>query len=177
MLIKAYLKALVLQKDGSMPTQIPFDSLVLQNILEHQRELPGAMLPILHEVQEAFGYVPEEAVPSIAKALNVSRAEVHGVVTFYHHFRDKPAGHTVVQICRAEACQSLGADDLCLHAQTSLDCAFHETRADGMVSLEPVFCLGQCAVGPAIVVGDALHARVTARRFDEIMGAIFGKPL
>jgi len=175
MLFTAYVKALASQKGSSMPTQIPFDPLVLHDILERQRELPGAMLPILHEVQEAFGYIPEEAVPSIAKALNVSRAEVHGVVTFYHHFRDKPAGHTVIQICRAEACQSLGADDLCLHAQTSLHCAFHETRADGVVSLEPVFCIGQCAVGPAIVVGEVLHARVTARRFDEIMGATLGK--
>ena len=112
-------KVLASEKDNYMPTHIPFDSAALQNILERCRELPGAMLPVLHEVQDTFGYIPEEGVSVIAKALNVSRAEVHGVVTFYHHFRDKPAGHTVVQICRAEACQSLGADDLCLHAQTS----------------------------------------------------------
>lgn len=158
-----------------MSMQIPFDLSALQAILERCRDLPGAMLPLLHEVQDTFGYVPAEAVPAIAKALNVSRAEVHGVITFYHHFRDQPAGHTVIQICRAEACQALGANALCQHAQASLSCAFHETRSDGAVSLEPVFCLGQCAVGPAIVIGDALHARVTPQRFDELMHATLGE--
>ncbi|RZT42981.1 formate dehydrogenase subunit gamma [Cupriavidus agavae] len=140
-------------------------------IVAARRDMPGALLPILHEIQDSQGYIPPGAVPVIAKALNLSRAEVHGVITFYHHFRDHPAGRHVVQVCRAEACQSVGADGLAAHACQSLGCDFHETTADGQFTLEPVYCLGQCATGPAMMIGDRLHARVDARRFDRLIEA------
>ncbi len=129
---------------------------------------PGALLPILHAVQYTLGYVPKAAVPQIAQALNLSRAEVHGVVTYYHHFRGEPPGRHVVQICRAEACQALGAEALLAQAQTVLGCTAHGTRADGAVSLEPVYCLGLCALSPAVMVDDKLHGRMTAQRLEAI---------
>lgn len=140
-------------------------------IAAHRLE-PGALLPILHAVQGALGYVPPAAVPRIARALSLSRAEVHGVITYYHFFRSKPAGRHVVQVCRAEACQSCGADELLAHAQRTLDCGVHETRGDGAVTLEPVFCLGMCASSPAIQVDDRLHARMTPERFDRLVAAM-----
>lgn len=129
----------------------------------------GALLPVLHEVQARCGHIPTDAVPLIADRLNLTRAEVHGVVSYYHHFRQKPAGKVVVQVCRAEACQSVGADQLAEHVVRSLGCDFHETSKDGSVTLEPVYCLGHCACGPSIMVGDAVHARVTPERFDKLM--------
>src|SRR5262249_27032931 len=128
-------------------------------------------MPLLHAVQDRIGYVPDEVVPQIAQALNLSRAEVHGVITFYHHFRRSPAGRTVVQVCRAEACQSCGADALMAHAEKALGCESHHTRADGAVTLEPVYCLGLCASSPAMKVGERLHARVTPEKFDRIVAA------
>lgn len=144
----------------------------IARIVDARRDMPGALLPILHEIQDTHGHIPAEAVPVIARALNLSRAEVHGVITFYHHFREQPAGRHVVQVCRAEACQSVGADALAAHAQKALGCGFHETTADGRFTLEPVYCLGQCACGPALMVGEQLHARVDARRFDALIGAM-----
>lgn len=129
----------------------------------------GALLPVLHEIQARCGYIPADAVPLVADRLNLSRAEVHGVISYYHHFRDKPAGKVVVQVCRAEACQAVGAEQLAAHAVKSLGCDFHETSKDGSVTLEPVYCLGQCACGPAIMVGDDVHARVTPDHFDKLM--------
>ncbi len=109
----------------------------------------GAALPILHALQGAFGHVPKDAIPMLAAALNISRAEMHGIVTFYHDFRDHPPGRHVLRLCRAEACQSLGADALAAKTRTHLGVGWHGTTADGAVTLEPVFCLGLCAVGPA----------------------------
>jgi formate dehydrogenase subunit gamma len=130
---------------------------------------PGALLPILHDVQDELGYIPRDMVPLIAEGLNLSRAEVHGVVTYYHHFRDHPPGRTVLQICRAEACQSMGADALLEHAQRHLGCGLHETTADGAVTLEPVFCLGLCASSPAVMLGDDVHARMTPDKLDALV--------
>ena len=144
----------------------------IARIVAAKRDMPGALLPILHDIQDSQGFIPAEAVPVIAKGLNLSRAEVHGVITFYHHFREQPAGRHVVQVCRAEACQSVGADALAAHARRSLGCDFHETTADGQFTLEPVYCLGQCACGPAMMIGDRLHARVDAKRFDELIEAV-----
>jgi formate dehydrogenase subunit gamma len=141
-------------------------------LIERHRDVPGGLLPLLHDVQDALGCVPDEVVPQIAQALNLSRAEVHGVITYYHHFRREPAGRTVVQVCRAEACQSCGADDLMAHAERTLGCASHGTRADGAFTLEPVYCLGLCASSPAMKVGERLHARVTPEKFDRIVGAV-----
>ena len=133
------------------------------------RNLPGALLPILHAVQGAYGYIPDQAVPLIAESLSLSRAEVHGVISYYHHFRQHPAGKTVVQICRAEACQSVGSEALAQHAINSIGCGFHETTKDGSVTLEPVYCLGQCACGPSIMINDDVYARVTPERLNKLL--------
>ena len=114
-----------------------FDLHEIDPILDALGRLPGALLPILHAVQAKAGYVPAEAVPMIAERLNLSRAEVHGVISYYHHFRQHPAGKTVVQVCRAEACQSVGAEALAQHAMAEIGCDFHATSADGAVTLEP----------------------------------------
>jgi formate dehydrogenase subunit gamma len=141
----------------------------IASILERWRAEPGSLLPILHEVQAALGYIPPEAVPAIASGLNLSRAEVHGVISFYHDFRTAPGGRQRLQICRAEACQAVGARELEQHAIETLDVALGETTADGAVTLEAVFCLGNCACGPSVRIGDRIHARVDAEKFDRLL--------
>lgn len=142
----------------------------MHEILARHRDTEGALLPILHDVQAEFGHVPDVALPAIAKALNLSRAEVHGVVSFYHDFRETPAGRHVVKLCRAEACQAMGADHVAAHARDRLGIDWHGTTPDGKVTLEPVFCLGLCACGPAAIVDGKLHGRVGADRLDAILG-------
>jgi formate dehydrogenase subunit gamma len=137
--------------------------------LARWRSEPGALLPILHQVQDAVGCIPASAVPLIAEGLNLSRAEVHGVVTYYHHFHTEPPGRHAIQICQAEACRAMGAQALMAHAQARLGCAAHGKSADGRYSLEPVYCLGLCAMSPAIMVGEQPHARVSAQRFDKLV--------
>lgn len=132
----------------------------IAEILDAHRGLEGPLLPILHAIQEAFGYVPEAAVPQIAAALTLSKAEVHGVISFYHDFREKPAGRHVLKLCRAEACQTVGADAVADRIKKALGIDWHETTADGRVTLEPVFCLGLCACGPAAMVDGRLVGRV-----------------
>lgn len=141
----------------------------LSRILEQLSSLEGALLPILHQVQDEFGYLPAEAVPLIASALNLSRAEVHGVISFYHEFRSEPCGRHLVQLCRAEACQAMGARNLEAHAKQRLGIDFGETTADGEVTLEPVYCLGNCACSPSVRIGDKVYARVDAQRFDQLI--------
>jgi len=136
------------------------------------KDVPGALLPILHAVQDAIGHIPAEALPLIAHGLNLSRAEVHGVVSFYHYFRTRPAGKHIVYLCRAEACQSMGARALEAHAKRSLGVDFHETSADGSVTLEPVYCLGNCACAPSLLVDGQLHGRVDAAAFDALIDAL-----
>jgi formate dehydrogenase subunit gamma len=135
------------------------------------KSVPGALLPIFHAVQDAVGYVPKDAVPVIAQALNLSLAEVHGCLSFYHYFRHQPAGRHVVHLCRAEACQAVGAVELESHAKRSLGIDFHGTTADGAISLEPVYCLGNCALGPSVMIDADLKGRVSVQRFDALMGA------
>ena len=130
---------------------------------------PGGLLPILHAVQDELGHIPPDTVPAIAEALNLSRAEVHGVVSYYHYFRSAPPGRHLVQVCRAEACQACGAEELLAHAERRLACARHQTRADAAVSLEPVYCLGLCASSPAIQIDGRLHARMTPARLDSLV--------
>lgn len=154
-----------------MNMQIPFDMSALEAIIAQHKAMPGAMLPILHRIQETVGYIPSEVVPLIAQELNVSRAEVHGVITYYHYFRQTPPGRHVVRICRAEACQAMGGDALAAHATAALACDFHETTQDGAFTLEPVYCLGQCACGPAIMIGDDLHARVSSDKLNRLLDA------
>jgi formate dehydrogenase subunit gamma len=136
------------------------------------KEKPGNLLPILHAVQGALGFVPSDALGLIAKELNLSRAEVHGVVTFYHYFRTHRGGRHVVHVCRAEACQALGAAALEGHVKRSLGVDFHGTTADGAVTLEPVYCLGNCALGPSIMIDEDLKGRVSPQRFDELMAPL-----
>jgi formate dehydrogenase subunit gamma len=133
------------------------------------KQLPGALLPILHAVQEALRYVPKDSIPLIARELNLSVAEVHGVVSFYHYFRQDPPGRHVVHLCRAEACQALGAQALEAHAKARLKVDFHGTTPDGAISLEPVYCLGNCALGPSMMIDEHLNGRVTPERFDALM--------
>lgn len=131
-------------------------------ILAHHAGREGALLPVLHDVQAAFGCVPQEAVPVIAKGLNLSRAEVHGVVTFYHDFRSEPAGRRHVRICRGEACQAMGADALATRVLAHFRLDWDGTTSDGAVTVSPIFCLGLCSVAPAVQVDGAVHARVSA---------------
>lgn len=141
----------------------------VREIVTDHCALEGPLLPILHSVQAAFGFVPREALPVIADALNLSRAEVHGVVSFYHDFRDAPAGRNVVKLCRAEACQAVGADDLADHAKARLGVDWHGTTKNGAVTLEPVFCLGLCACGPAAMVNGELRGALDAEAMDTIV--------
>jgi formate dehydrogenase subunit gamma len=154
----------------------PTSANVIQAVLARHADQPGALLPILHAVQDALGYIPPDSVPRIAERLNLSRAEVHGVVTYYHHFRREAPGRHVVQVCRAEACQAMGADALMAYAEQRLGCATHGghggTSVDGRYTLNPVYCLGLCASSPAVVVDDKLHARMTRSRFDRLIDAL-----
>lgn len=149
--------------DASLPA--PFD---IDDLLAAHRDRPGGLLPLLHAVQERCGHVPPDAVPAIARAFNQSRAEVHGVVTYYHFFRSAPAGRRVVQICAAESCKSVGGDALMAHAEERLACKSHHTRPDGGVTLEPIYCLGLCAMSPAMLIDDRPYARMSLARFDRI---------
>ncbi|MEX1058167.1 MAG: formate dehydrogenase subunit gamma [Natronospirillum sp.] len=133
---------------------------------------PGALLPILHAIQDTYGYIPSVAMGVVAKALRQTRAEIHGVVSFYHHFRTQPAGNHVIQVCRAEACQAVGGRELEAHAHQALGIGFHQTTLSEEFTLEPVYCLGNCACGPNIRVGDRIHGRVTPRRFDAVVSAL-----
>jgi formate dehydrogenase subunit gamma len=138
-------------------------------ILDRLSGLEGPLLPILHGVQEEFGYVPQHALRTIADRLNLSRAEVHGVMTFYHDFREEPAGRHVLKLCRAEACQSVGGDRIAEVAQEKLGIGFHETAADGSVTLEPIYCLGLCACGPSALLDGRVIGRLDEDRLDKIV--------
>ncbi len=131
----------------------------IAEILDAHQGLEGPLLPILHAIQAAFGHVPDTAIPQIAKALQMTKAEVHGVISFYHDFRSAPAGKHVLKLCRAEACQTVGADAVADRIKRALGIDWHETTADGRVTLEPVFCLGLCACGPAAMVDGRLVGR------------------
>ncbi len=146
---------------------------VVQKAIEDHRSRLGPLLPILHAVQDALGYIPSDAVAMIAYELNHSRAEVHGVISFYHDFRTVPAGRHIVRICRAEACQARGARVLEAHAKKILGIDFGETTADGTITLEAVYCLGNCGCGPSVLVDtDELHANVTAERFEVLVNKV-----
>lgn len=129
-------------------------------IVARLRPLEGPLLPILHDIQQEFGFVPTAALPVIAKGLNLSRAEVHGVVSFYHDYREAPAGRHVIKLCRAEACQSMGGDRLAANLMQLLGIDWRETSADGAVTIEPVYCLGLCACAPAAMVDGEVMGRL-----------------
>jgi len=142
---------------------------LVRDIAATHRGQRGALLPILHAVQEALGYVPPEAIPVLADELNLSRADVHGVVSFYHDFRSAPAGRTTVRICRAEACQAVGAERLVGHLRERHGMSLGDTSADGSVTVEQVFCLGNCALGPAAQVNGRLQGRLDEARLSAIL--------
>lgn len=137
-------------------------------IAQHQHQA-GALLPLLHAIQDKLGYVPESVYPKISKALSLSVAEVHGVVTFYHHFRTHKAGRHVMQICRAESCQAMGSGALEAHAKKCLNVDYHQTTADGAITLEPVYCLGNCALSPSVMIDEEVYGRVTAAELDALI--------
>ena len=140
----------------------------IERVVRRLAAVPGALLPVLHAVQDELGYIPAAGVPLIADGLNLSRAEIHGVISFYHYFRDTPPGRHTVHLCRAEACQSMHARALEAHAKSRLGIEFHETTADRTFTLEPVYCLGNCALSPAMMIDGEIYGRVTPERFDTV---------
>jgi formate dehydrogenase subunit gamma len=155
-----------------MDTAHSSDRAKVESITRSLKDKPGALMVILRRVQDALGWVPPDSVPMIAKLLNLSRAEVHGVVTFYHDFRHHPPGKNVVKVCRAESCQAMGAVALAEHIKQRLSCDFGRTSSDGAFTLDAVYCLGNCACSPAVVVNGKLLGRVTPNRFDEVIGQV-----
>jgi len=152
-----------------METLAPHHRETVRRIVADLKGRPGPLIEVLHAIQAELGYVPPAAVPLVAAELNLSRAEVHGVVTFYHFFRATPPGAHTVSVCRAESCQAVGGEALAAHARQRLGVDFHETTPDGRFSLEPVYCLGNCACSPAVMIDGRLHGRVTPERLDRLL--------
>ena len=146
----------------------------ISHLVAQYKAVPGGLLPLLHAIQTELGYVPDTIVPAIAAGLNLSRAEVHGVISFYHDFKTRPVGRNTVQICRAEACQSMGSRLLEAHAKETLGIDYHETTTDGSITLEAVYCLGNCACSPSVRINDDVFARVDQDRFDELIANVRG---
>ncbi len=144
----------------------------LQRILAQFKDRPGPLLEVLHTVQATFGFIPPETIAPIAEYLNLSRADVHGVVTFYHHFRSAPPGQHVLQLCRAESCQAIGGEALAEHARKRLGVDFHDSTPDGRFSLEPVYCLGNCACSPAVMLDGRPYGRMTPERLDALLASV-----
>lgn len=157
------------QKQAKSPS--PADDAALAICQKHGNR-PDELLEIFHDMMHDIGHVPESTLPVIANALNLSRAEVYGVVSFYHDFRREPAGEHVIKICRAEACQSMGTEGLCRHAEKKLGAKLGTTSSDGKYTVEQVFCLGNCALSPAMMIGDKLYGKVDTKRFDEIVAGL-----
>jgi formate dehydrogenase subunit gamma len=147
-----------------------FESGTIIGIIAGLKDKPGALLPILHEIQDDLGYIPSEAVPVIAKELNLTRAEVHGVVTFYHHFRSEAPGRHLMRVCQAESCQAMGGVALTASIKQHLGIDFHQTTPDQAFTLEPVYCLGNCALSPAMMIDGDVYGRVTVERFRQVVG-------
>ena len=156
-------------------SQSDWDKNAVTQVIDSLKDKPGAMLPILHGIQDTLGYIPKDSVPLIASALNVSRAEVHGVITFYHYFRESPPGKHTIHVCRAESCQAMNGSELEKHAKAKLGIDYHETTQDGNFSLEPVYCLGNCGCSPAVSIDGEVYGRVSPERFDEILDEVRAK--
>jgi len=153
--------------DSNTP-QEDMNAVINRLITEHQHR-PGALLPLLHAIQDSIGYVPEAAYPQISKALALSVAEVHGVVTFYHHFRTHKPGRNVMQICRAESCQAMGSKVLEAHAKKCMNIDYHQTTEDNAITLEAVYCLGNCALSPSVMMNDEIYGRVSPSDLDALI--------
>jgi formate dehydrogenase subunit gamma len=152
-----------------VPNYEPWDPIRASDIIAEHLGREGPMLPILHALQEAFGHVPEAAVPMVAEALNLTRAEVHGVVTFYHDFRREPPARHVLKLCRAEACQAAGGDALAARAEAQLGVKMGAASADGLVALEPIYCLGLCATAPSAMLDGRVVGRLDEKRLDALL--------
>ncbi len=152
-----------------MPSHESWSAARAQEIILQHEGQEGATIPILHAIQNEFGYVPEPVVPMIAEALNLSRAEVHGVVTFYHDFRHEPAGRHVLKLCRAEACQATGGDALAARAEAKLGVKLGHSSADGRVTLEPIYCLGLCSVSPSAMFDGKIVGRLDEKKLDALL--------
>lgn len=152
-----------------MDKLVPEHAEIIRRVAADLKGRPGPLLEVLHAIQAQLGHVPPAAVPLVAAELNLSRAEVHGVISFYHYFRSTPPGAHTVSVCRAESCQAVGAEALAAHARQRLGVDFHETTPDGRFSLEPVYCLGNCACSPAVMIDGSLHGRVTPERLDALL--------
>jgi formate dehydrogenase subunit gamma len=159
---------LVVVADLTTYEKLDLVSRIDAHIAKHKHR-PGALLPILHAIQDDIGWVPEACYLPISKALAISVAEVHGVVTFYHHFHTHPIGKHVLQICRAESCQAMGSEELEINVKAALGIDYHETTQDGAVTLLPVYCLGNCACSPNVMLGDEVYGRMTADKVNEIV--------
>ena len=152
-----------------------YDAAIASEIIGSFGAKPELLVQILHAFMERYGHIGDAAVRQIASELNLSRADVHGVVSFYHDFRTDPAGRHVVKICQAEACQAMGSRELTEHAQEKLGVALHGTTGDGRVTLDPVYCLGNCACSPAVMVDDKVYGRVTAGKLDGLIDGLGGE--
>lgn len=152
-----------------------WDAATAQGIVADLKHLDGALLPILHALQEHFGYVDSAAVPVIADELNLSRAEVHGVISFYHDFRKEAPGRLAVKVCRAESCQAVGGREIEARAERRLKTRFGQTSADKRFTLDAVYCFGNCACSPAVMIDGKLHGKVTPEKFDALIDAATGK--
>ena len=155
-----------------MPSSNEATVAAVAKIVRIYADVPGGLLPLLHEVQAKIGFIPKDCVAHIARGMGLSRAEVHGVISFYHDFHDRPRGEKTIHLCRAEACQAMGSRKLEAHVKNRLGIDYGDTTPDGRFSLEPVYCLGNCACSPSIRIGDDIHARVDAARFDELLDGV-----
>jgi formate dehydrogenase subunit gamma len=150
----------------------PWDEARARHIIEGLKELPGGTLPILHALQEEFGYIPPEAIPLVAQALLLSHAEVVGIISFYHDFRREPSGRHTLRVCRAESCQAMGCEALVDHLRSRLGIEMGQTTGDGLLTLETVYCLGNCALSPAVLLDRSLYGRVSPERADQILDTV-----
>lgn len=151
---------------NALPVEI---STTIQSLVSQHKALPGALLPLLHAIQDTIGYIPEDSYLPISKALALSVAEVHGVVTFYHHFRTHPVGKHVLHICRAESCQAMGLEKLEASIKAKLNIDYHQTTSDGAITLEPIYCLGNCACSPAVMMDDEVHGRMDSQKVADLI--------
>jgi formate dehydrogenase subunit gamma len=145
-----------------------------EELVRHHVKPGASLIAVLHAIQDEAGFIPPEAVALLARAMNLSRAEVHGVITYYHHFRTRPAARVTVQLCRAESCRSMGTEALAQHIEARTGCRFDAEHGPDL-GLESVYCLGQCALSPAMMINDTLHAKVTPQKFDALLDAACAK--
>lgn len=147
-------------------------NITIPQLISKYEKIPGGLMPLLHAIQDELGYIPNDVVPNIALGLNLSRAEVHGVITYYHFFRTTLPGKHVIQVCRAEACQACGAEELLSVLESSLNCKRNQTRYDEKITLEAVYCLGLCATSPAVQIDNKLYANVTTEKLKDLFGEL-----